>query len=163
MWYTTEIGTEISIGAIVLFNKDARQVVLNSGDVIDLSEKEYNELHAKVFPPKKVADKGEPAYELLQKLHALTGGKNAAVLTPQRSKKLLALIDIMRGTGKDKLTPAEAVAKIVKAAENIGKDKFLQGENDNHKRYGDVDYLLRPDKAAKYAEINPEDKRKNMF
>ena len=78
-------------------------------------------------------------------------------------KKLLALIEVMRGKGSEKITAEEAIQKIIKAATNIGQDKFLQGENDNHKRYGDIDYLLRPDKAAKYAEIDTTQKRKPMF
>jgi hypothetical protein len=51
---------------------------------------------------------------------------------------------------------------LIKAATNIGKDAFLQGENDRNKRFGDIDYLLRPDKAAKWSEDQAE-KKKGMF
>lgn len=100
---------------------------------------------------KDVAPKNELNI-LFDELHTLTGGKGKAVFSLNREKKLNDLIT------KHRLTPE--LLKI--AAENIGKDAFLQGENDSKKRYGDVDYLLRPDKAAKWSEAQPQKKR-GMF
>ena len=100
---------------------------------------------------KDVAPKNELNI-LFDELHTLTGGKGKAVFSLNREKKLNDLVT------KHRLTPE--LLKI--AAENIGKDAFLQGENDSKKRYGDVDYLLRPDKAAKWSEVVVQRKR-GMF
>lgn len=100
---------------------------------------------------KDVAPKNELNI-LFDELHALTGGKGKAVFSLNREKKLNDLIT------KHRLTPE--ILKV--AAENIGKDAFLQGDNDSKKRYGDIDYLLRPDKAAKWSEVVVQRKR-GMF
>lgn len=100
---------------------------------------------------KDVAPKNELNI-LFDELHTLTGGKGKAVFSLNREKKLNDLIT------KHRLTPE--ILKV--AAENIGKDAFLQGENDSKKRYGDIDYLLRPDKAAKWSEAVVQRKR-GMF
>ena len=89
---------------------------------------------------------------LFDELHTLTGGKGKAVFSLNREKKLNDLIT------KHRLTPE--ILRV--AAENIGKDAFLQGDNDSKKRYGDIDYLLRPDKAAKWSEAVVQ-KRRGMF
>jgi hypothetical protein len=90
--------------------------------------------------------------DLFTQLHKLTGGKGKPVFSLQREKKLNDLLTKHRMTKE----------QLIKAATNIGKDDFLQGQNDSNKRYGDVDYLLRPDKAAKWAEDQTE-KKKSMF
>lgn len=100
---------------------------------------------------KDVAPKNELNI-LFDELHTLTGGKGKAVFSLNREKKLNDLIT------KHRLTPE--LLKV--AAENIGKDAFLQGDNDSKKRYGDIDYLLRPDKAAKWSEVVVQRKR-GMF
>ena len=100
---------------------------------------------------KDVAPKNELNI-LFDELHTLTGGKGKAVFSLNREKKLNDLVT------KHRLTPE--ILKV--AAENIGKDAFLQGENDSKKRYGDIDYLLRPDKAAKWSEVVVQRKR-GMF
>ena len=100
---------------------------------------------------KDVAPKNELNI-LFDELHTLTGGKGKAVFSLNREKKLNDLIT------KHRLTPE--ILKV--AAENIGKDAFLQGDNDSKKRYGDIDYLLRPDKAAKWSEVVVKRKR-GMF
>lgn len=100
---------------------------------------------------KDVAPKNE-LNVLFDELHTLTGGKGKAVFSLNREKKLNDLIT------KHRLTPE--ILKV--AAENIGKDAFLQGDNDSKKRYGDIDYLLRPDKAAKWSEVVVQRKR-GMF
>ena len=100
---------------------------------------------------KDVAPKNELNI-LFDELHTLTGGKGKAVFSLNREKKLNDLIT------KHRLTPE--ILRV--AAENIGKDAFLQGDNDSKKRYGDIDYLLRPDKAAKWSEAVVQ-KRRGMF
>lgn len=122
------------------------------GIELTLSKELFGELLKKMFPTRKeVAKENVELAEFLNQLHTLTGGKAKAILTPQREKKLTTLL---KSFDKEQL---------ITAATNIGKDEWLQGENDNHKRYGDVDYLLRPDKAAKWAEVNPADKKRKMF
>lgn len=120
-----------------------------------ITESDYEKLYAALVPrtrkTKDVAPKNELNI-LFDELHTLTGGKGKAVFSLNREKKLNDLVT------KHRLTPE--ILKV--AAENIGKDAFLQGENDSKKRYGDIDYLLRPDKAAKWSEAVVQRKR-GMF
>lgn len=128
---------------------------MNNCDIIELEKESLHNLLLSIAPKSKNASNNEPKAELLElfeRLHTLTGGKGKAVFSLGREKKLGDLLTKHRMT-KDLL---------VKAATNIGKDSFLQGENENNKRYGDVDYLLRPDKAAKWSEDQAE-KKKGMF
>lgn len=126
-------------------------------ETLILDEEDYKTLCAAVFPvtQAKKAKKTEPKnelQELFEELHILTGGKGKTIFTPGREKKLGDLLAKHRMTVQD----------VKKAATNIGQDAWLQGDNDSKKRYGDVDYLLRPDKAAKWAEAEPQ-KKKAMF
>lgn len=120
-----------------------------------IDSKDYQKLYDALVPrtrkTKDVAPKSE-LNELFDQLHILTGGKGRAVFSLNREKKLNDLLTKHRMTKE----------LLLRAAENIGKDAFLQGENDSNKRYGDVDYLLRPDKAAKWSEEQRE-KKKGMF
>lgn len=148
--YTVKLNTDF---VVLLYPKD-KVIVLSNGKELTLSEEDYNELEATLFPTRKtVAKANTSAAEFLTRLHNLTGGKGTALASPKRLKALKALLLI------EGMTPE----KLVISATNIGKDEWLQGKNDNKKRYGDLDFLLRPDKAVKYAEISPEDKRKKMF
>lgn len=122
---------------------------------ITLSEEDYKLLVTTLLPKETVVKEIEPNSELLQlfeQLHKLTGGKGKTIFSLQREKKLKELLSKHRMTKEALIT----------AATNIGKDEFLQGKNDNNKRYGDVDYLLRPDKAAKWSYEQAE-KKKGMF
>lgn len=153
---------KINTDFITLLYPENKLVVLSSGNELALSDDDYEELHNTMFPTrKKVAKDDTKLAELLNKLHRLTGGKNDAILTPQRKKKLNDLIIGMTPQGTN--DTQVAIEKIIIAATNIGRDKWLQGENEAHKRWGDVDYLLRPDKAAKWAEQKSEDRRKKLF
>lgn len=122
---------------------------------VTVSKDELQKVLDSVMPrtrkTKDVAPKNELNI-LFDELHTLTGGKGKAVFSLNREKKLNDLIT------KHRLTPE--ILKV--AAENIGKDAFLQGDNDSKKRYGDIDYLLRPDKAAKWSEVVVQRKR-GMF
>lgn len=127
-------------------------IILSNGDREALSLDDYNEIEAALFPKrKKVAGVNSEKAELLQKLHTLVKGKSAVIPTPERIQKLNKLL----------LTFSED--QLITAATNIGNDKFLQGENDRNTRYGKIDFLLRPEKAAQWAEFKPEDKRKPLF
>jgi hypothetical protein len=128
---------------------------MTNSDILVLSDESSHELLLNILPKKKKVKDNGPKTELLElfeQLHTLTGGKGKAVFTLGREKKLSELLTKHRMTRENLIT----------AATNIGKDAFLQGENDNKKRYGDIDYLLRPDKAAKWSEQQTE-KKKSMF
>lgn len=129
-------------------------------DILTVKEGHIHELLAIIAPKEKSVKDNQPKTELLElfeKLHKLTGGKGKPVFSLGREKKLNDLITKHRMTKED----------LIKAATNIGRDKFLQGDNDGNggkgKRYGDVDYLLRPDKAAKYADLDIKEEKKKMF
>lgn len=132
------------------------QVHFSNGLVLDLTEESIKEIET-LIAPKNVHTKSdkvnEKLLELFNKLHVLTKGKGKPTFSLQREKKLNDLLTKHRMTEE----------QLIKAATNIGNDKFLQGDNDNNKRYGDVDYLLRPDKAAKYADLDIKEERKKMF
>lgn len=68
-----------------------------------------------------------------------------ATATPGRKAKLAKRLKTY--------TPEE----LKKAARNIGKNKFMSGENDNKKRYGTIDYLLRNDeKIEEWLDVKEE-------
>ena len=120
-----------------------------------ISAEEYKKLLGAVLPKEKIINNNAPKSELLElfeKLHKLTGGKGNTVFTLGREKKLSELMS------KHRLTKENLII----AATNIGNDAFLQGDNDNKTRDGDIDYLLRPDKAAKWSEEQTQ-KKKGMF
>lgn len=122
---------------------------------VKASDSELQSVLDVVMPRKRVVKNNEPKGELLElfgQLHKLTGGKGNTVFTLGREKKLSELLS------KHRLTKENLIV----AATNIGNDAFLQGDNDNKKRYGDIDYLLRPDKAAKWSEEQLQ-KKKGMF
>ena len=130
-------------------------VKMNNCDILELEDESLHELSIAVAPKDKQTKSYTVDTELqtfFESLHKLTGGKGKTVFSLQREKKLKDLL------GKHRLTKEN----LITAATNIGNDAFLQGDNDNKKRYGDVDYLLRPDKAAKWSE-EQEKKKKSMF
>lgn len=141
---------------VVAVRLDTKQIYTTSGDFLILDDESFAKLKEHEFPTKRTTKKSEEPkselHELFNELHKLTGGKGATVFTPQREKKLNDLLTKSRMTKENLLT----------AAKNIGNDDFLQGENDNKKRYGNIDYLLRPDKAAMWSEER-EEKKKRMF
>lgn len=134
---------------------DGSIVKMNNCDILHLDDLSLRSLLLSISPKAKKTTNDEPKQELLElfeELHKLTGGKGKTVFSLQREKKLGDLLTKHRLTKENLIT----------AATNIGKDEFLQGDNENKKRYGDIDYLLRPDKAAKWSEEQAE-KRKRMF
>lgn len=142
-----------NINTSLIESFDEVGVCLVSGTVIAITNEDYKILTDKLRPKERKAVKkiDIDLLALFDQLHSLTGGKGKATFTPIREKKLKELIT------KHKMTPE--LLKI--AATNIGKNDFLQGSNDSNTRYGNVDYLLRPDKAAHWSEV--QDKKKGMF
>lgn len=89
---------------------------------------------------------------LLNELHKLLGGRGEAKMTTDRKARLTTRL-------KD-FSPEEMKL----AATNLGLDEFMQGANDNGKRYGTIDYLLRTSaNVNKWIEDQPEKPKKSMF
>lgn len=134
-----------------------KQVHFAGGLALDLDDESIEKVHNIVSRGRNKAEVTEDNKDLIDlfgKLHTLTGGKGKPIFNVKRQNQLKFLLDPKKG-GMTK-------EQIIQAATNIGKDAFLQGDNDSKKRYGDVDYLLRQDKASKWAEATPE-KKKGMF
>lgn len=133
-----------------------KKVHFAGGLILDLTDESIKEIEQIIAPKDKQTKSDSVNKELLElfnKLHTLTKGKGKPVFSLQREKKL-----------KDLLTKHRMTEELlIKAATNIGNDEFLQGDNDNKKRYGDVNYLLRPDKAAKWSEEQEKKKKTGMF
>lgn len=145
---------KININQIVAMIE--RNVHFSNGMILELDEESIKKIHTLTDPKDKQTKQNDADPELLAlftELHKLTGGKGKPIFSLQREKKLKDLM------GKHRMTKED----LIRAATNVGLDAFLQGENDGNKRYGDVDYLLRPDKAAKYADANFVPKKKKMF
>ena len=131
-------------------------VKMNNCDILELEDDSLRELSMAIAPKDRQtkSNNADPELEaLFVQLHKLTKGRGKPTFSLQREKKLKELL------GKHRMTKED----LVKAATNIGNDEFLQGDNDRNKRFGDVDYLLRPDKAAKWADESNEKKKKGMF
>lgn len=152
---TTENDVKIKVNLSQICWIDGARVIMGNGLTITLNSESMYELEQLTAPKNRQtkSNHADPELEaLFIQLHLLTKGKGKAVFSLQREKKLKDLL------GKHRLTKED----LIRSATNIGNDDFLQGDNDNKKRYGDVDYLLRPDKAAKWAE-EQEKKKKGMF
>lgn len=135
-----------------------QQIHFAGGLVLELTEDSIKKVLDAITPKNRHVEAQETDLELVSlfnKLHTLTGGKGKPIFSVKRQNQLKFLLNPKKGNMTEE--------DLIKAATNIGKDAFLQGENDNKKRYGDIDYLLRPDKAAKYAEITITEKKKSMF
>lgn len=136
---------EISINTEHIEFRLGNRLFFISGNIIVVSEEDLERVKQYTDPRKRTTKDDKPKKDLLilfNELHSLTGGRGTAVFSLDRENKLNSLLT------KHRFTP-----ELLKtAAANIGRDKFLQGANDKGKRYGDIDYLLRPDKAAKWSE-----------
>lgn len=133
------------------------QVHFSNGLILDLTDESIEKIENVVSRGRKkaeVTEDNKDLVELFGKLHKLTGGKGKPIFNVKRQNQLKFLLDPKRGNMTEE--------QLITAATNIGKDAFLQGDNENNKRYGDIDYLLRQDKASKWAEATPE-KKKGMF
>lgn len=139
-----------------------KQVHFSNGLMLDLSEDSIKRLEDAHAPKNRHVEAKETDLELVSlfnKLHKLTKGKGSPTFSVKRQEQLKYLLNPKKGNMTEEA--------LIRAATNIGNDEFLQGKNDGNggkgKRYGDIDYLLRPDKAAKYADIEVSDQKKKMF
>lgn len=151
----TDAGNEINVNTAQICWIDENKVTMSNGLTINVAEESIKDIELFIAPKGKNTKAKNIDVESLmffQQLHELTGGKGKVIFSLQREKKLKDLLTKHRMTKE----------QLLRAARNIGNDDFLQGDNENKKRYGDVDYLLRPDKAAKWAE-EQEKKKKGMF
>lgn len=138
----------------IAFYSDSH-VTFSNGLTMEFPAEAIKEIDKAVLPRTRSKKDNAPKSELnelFDELVKLTGGKTRAIFTPAREKQLDELMTKHRMTKED----------VIRAATNIGKNEWLQGKNKQKTRYGDIDYLLRSDKAAKYASEEAENKRK-MF
>lgn len=150
-------GSEYIINTDQIAYIEGNKINISCGVGFELQDESLKKLLLTISPHAKQVKNNTPdgdMLELFTTLHELSGGKGKPVFSLNREKKLKDLLD----PKKHRMTRE----MLLKAAINIGNDPFLQGDNDAHKRYGDIDYLLRPDKAAKWAE-DQQQKKKGMF
>lgn len=153
---TTDKGYKVKVNLAQVCLIDGAILLMSNGDSVTLNSESMYELEQLTAPKNRQtkSNNADPELEaLFVQLHKLTKGKGKPTFSLQREKKLKELL------GKHRMTKED----LVKAATNIGNDEFLQGDNDRNKRFGDVDYLLRPDKAAKWADESNDKKKKGMF
>lgn len=82
-------------------------------------------------------------FDLVEKLGY---GRDRVRLTPERMQKL------------KKRLKTFSREQMLGAAAAIRDDEFMQGKNDNNKRYGTIDYLLRKDeKVEQWLSDSPEE------
>lgn len=141
---------------------DGNLLTFGNGLTIEVTDSSMEKLETAIMRGRnkvEVTEDSKELVELFAKLHTLTGGKGKPIFNVKRKNQLKFLLDPKKGN----MTEEE----LIRAATNIGLDAFLQGENDGNggkgKRYGDVDFLLRADKAAKYADADFKPKKKGMF
>lgn len=127
-------------------------VIMRDDKVLKVTPDELFTLFQELFPeydaPKS---KGGDLETLLNDLNSLLGGRGNAKMTTDRKARLTTRL-------KD-FSPDE----LKRAAFNLGSDEFMQGANDNGKRYGTIDYLIRTSaNVNKWLEEQPE-KKKSLF
>jgi hypothetical protein len=154
---TTDAGNQIIVNTEQVCWLDENKVTMSNGLTIGVTDESIKKVENVIYRGRnkaEVNDDNKDLVELFSKLHKLTGGKGKPIFNVKRQNQLKFLLDPKKGNMTEE--------QLITAATNIGKDAFLQGENENNKRYGDIDYLLRQDKASKWAEATPE-KKKGMF
>ena len=103
------------------------------------------------LPTEPSVEASTKTVELLNELNTLARGQGTAKPTTDRKARLRALL-------KD-----FSADELKLAAKNLGEDEFMQGDNDRHKRYGTIDWLLRkPANVNRYLEEQTK-KKKSMF
>lgn len=131
-------------------------IKMNNCDILTLKQESLDELISLVDPgeiqiPEWVNSKPNELSKLLNELHGLLGGRGEAKFTTDRKARLTTRL-------KD-----FSVDELKTAATNLGADEFMQGANDNGKRYGTIDYLIRTSgNINKWLEEEPQ-KKKGMF
>lgn len=154
---------DISLFSSVVSGENDEHIVhyfrLKDGSEHELSKDGFAKLHKALIECEETLEelplptniKPSDTGVLLNQLHALLGGRGDAKLTTDRKARLNTR---MKDFSKEEL---------IIAATNLGNDEFMQGGNDNGKRYGTIDYLLRTSaNINKWLEEQPE-KKKGMF
>lgn len=121
--------------------------------MFELDDKNMKMLEDVLYGPAVEASPAasEKTSNLLNELHTLTGGKGEAKPTSDRKARLKTR---MKDFSEEELKTA---------AKHLGEDEFMQGANDNGKRYGTIDYLLRTSaNVNKYLDM-PDKPKKSMF
>lgn len=156
MFVKLENGVRINISLVAQYS-DVSLVMEGSVDELALSEKDIELLDSLLIdqdvwtPPTHGEEKKSEMGDFITKLHKLTGGRGEAKLTTDRRARLTTRL---KDFSKDEL---------ITAATNLGSDEFMQGANDNGKRYGTIDYLLRTSaNVNKWLEAQPG-RQKSMF
>lgn len=156
--YIARINTDHIIGfnkEITPAGQDKYNCDLVNGKSFQVSERDYHKLLGLTDDeqdiPQQTTSKPSQLGELLNKLNKLLGGRGEARLTTDRKARLTTRL---RDFTEDDL---------LIAAKNLGSDEFMQGANDNGKRYGTIDYLIRTSaNVNKFLEEKPE-KKKSLF
>lgn len=145
----------INTDNILWFSPDGKQVSMIGDNRIPLAQESVDRLISALsevedLPTASTARPSEIG-ALLTQLHNALGGRGEAKLTTDRKARLTTRL-------KD-FSPEELMV----AAQALGADEFMQGANDNGKRYGTIDYLIRTSaNINKWLEEAPK-KKKKMF
>lgn len=151
---TTNEENTITLNTSQICWIDESNAQMSNGFTVHLGDESLKEVLASLYGPGDEAKPGvsEHTSQLLTDLYKLCGGKGEAKPTSDRKARLKTRL-------KD-FTEEE----LKKAAANLGQDAFMQGENDNNKRYGTLDYLLRTSSNVnKWIEDQPDKPKKSMF
>lgn len=149
---TTETN-EITLNTSQICWIDENKVSVSNGMTVTISDEGMKTLNDCLYGPGDEASPGasEHTVTLLNDLHKLLGGRGEAKPTTDRKARLKSRL---KDFSEDELKTA---------AKNLGGDEFMQGANDNNKRYGTIDYLLRTSaNVNKWLEDQPQ-KKKGMF
>lgn len=126
------------------FMSNGTEIMLDSVSLVELETNIFGDTSSN---PRATAHTAN----LLNELHKLLGGRGEAKPTTDRKARLKSRL---KDFSEDELKTA---------AQNLGSDEFMQGANDNNKRYGTIDYLLRTSaNVNKWLEEQPQ-KKKGMF
>lgn len=149
-----ETKNPVHINTAQISSINGSVVKMGNCDIITLKPESLKELLENLFG---AGDQASPAatehtVTLLNDLHKLLGGRGEAKPTTDRKARLKSRL---KDFSEDEMK---------QAAKNLGEDEFMQGANDNNKRYGTIDYLLRTSaNVNKWLEEQPQKKKPGMF
>lgn len=136
MWVSVkkeDAVVKINTDFIIMVDEKQKAIMLTSGNMVHLSDDQYDVIYSKLFTTRKPKTKDDTEmYDFLNELHNLLGNKGRVSLTGDRRRGLETLF-------KEGFTKEE----IITAAFNIGQSDFMRGKNDRKTVYAKVDYLFR--------------------
>lgn len=150
---TNTSDEEVAVNTYHIVSVYKNQIGLASGISIDLTEESIKEVNENIFGEETNSNPKATQHtaSLLNELNRLVGGRGDAKPTTDRKARLKSRL-------KDF---SEEELKI--AATNLGNDEFMQGANEQGKRYGTIDYLIRTSaNINKWLEEQPQ-KKKGLF